>query len=62
MKNNPFSLKNKSVFIFGGSGLIGSQITKTLLDFEAKVFVLDIVSSYSNLKESPQKSNSAPTF
>ncbi len=42
MKNNPFSLKNKSVFIFGGSGLIGSQITKTLLDFEAKVFVLDI--------------------
>ena len=29
---NKFSLKNKKAFVFGGCGLIGKEITKTLED------------------------------
>ncbi len=37
-----FSLKGLEVFIIGGSGLIGSEIVKALLEFDAKVTVFDI--------------------
>ena len=35
-------LKNKKVFIIGGSGLIGKQIIKTFLSNGAKVLNLDL--------------------
>ena len=37
-----FNLKNKKIFIVGGSGLIGSQIVKALYDFGADITVFDL--------------------
>lgn len=37
-----FSLRGKTVFVVGGLGLIGTEITKSLMDAGAKVVVLDI--------------------
>jgi len=37
-----FSLKNQTVFIIGGQGLLGSEITKAIASYHAKVIVLDI--------------------
>ena len=44
MKNyqDTFSLKNKTCFVLGGSGLLGAETTKAFLDFGAKVICLDI--------------------
>ena len=39
---NAFNLKKKKVFIFGGSGLIGSSITEAFCEFESNVKVFDI--------------------
>lgn len=39
---NIFSLKNKTVFIIGGSGLIGNQTVKCLSTYKAKIINLDI--------------------
>jgi len=39
---NIFSIKNKTVFIIGGSGLIGKETIKCLLDYGAKIINLDI--------------------
>ncbi len=39
---NFFSLKDKIIFITGGSGNLGTDFTKTLLDAKAKIVVLDI--------------------
>ena len=37
-----YNLKNKKAFVIGGSGLIGSEIIKLLLESSAKVINLDI--------------------
>ena len=37
-----FSLKNKTAFITGGAGLIGSEVTKALADAGAHVVILDV--------------------
>ena len=37
-----YNLKNKKAFVLGGSGLIGSEIIKLLLESSAKVINLDI--------------------
>ena len=37
-----FDLKNKSILILGGSGLIGSAIVQELLKFESNIYILDI--------------------
>ena len=39
---NTFNLKKKKVFVFGGSGLIGSSITEAFCEFESDVKVFDI--------------------
>jgi CDP-glucose 4,6-dehydratase len=41
--SSPNFWKDKKVFITGYEGFLGSQITKKLLDFKAKIFGLDIV-------------------
>lgn len=37
-----FNLKEKKVLVVGGSGLIGSEIARALVDFKAHVTVLDL--------------------
>ena len=37
-----FSMKNKVVAIFGGSGKLGQEFAKTLSQNGAKVYILDI--------------------
>jgi NAD(P)-dependent dehydrogenase (short-subunit alcohol dehydrogenase family) len=39
---NIFSLKNKLAFVIGGSGLIGKEVVKCLLQYRATVINLDI--------------------
>ena len=39
---NIFSVKNKTVFIIGGSGLIGKETSNCLLEHGAKIVNLDI--------------------
>ncbi len=39
---NLFSMKNKVVAIFGGSGKLGQEFSKTLSENGAKVYILDI--------------------
>lgn len=39
---NKFLLKNKTAFVNGGAGLIGSEVVKALADAKAKVIILDI--------------------
>jgi|TARA_B110000027_G_C16070231_1_gene278676 FlaA1/EpsC-like NDP-sugar epimerase len=34
-------IKNKIVLIAGGNGLTGSELAKKIIDYEAKVFVVD---------------------
>ena len=34
-------IKNKIVLITGGNGLIGSELAKKIIDYEAKVVVVD---------------------
>ena len=36
-----FKITNKLVFVLGGAGLIGKEITKAMLDAGAKVVVLE---------------------
>jgi len=40
--NNKFSLKGKTCFVLGGSGLLGAEICHAFLDFGAKVICLDV--------------------
>ena len=37
------SLSGKNILVTGGTGLVGSHLTERLLEYGAKVFVLDIV-------------------
>ena len=39
---NIFSVKNKTVFIIGGSGLIGKETSNCLLEHGAKIVNLDV--------------------
>jgi NAD(P)-dependent dehydrogenase (short-subunit alcohol dehydrogenase family) len=38
-----YNLKNKTAFVIGGSGLIGSEVSKALFELGAKVIVIDKV-------------------
>jgi len=42
MKITSFNLDNKNILITGGSGFLGSQIVKALLNERANVYVIDI--------------------
>ena len=42
-----YNLKGKKVFVVGGSGLIGSEIVKLLLESSATVINLDLANNYS---------------
>ena len=44
-----FNLKSKKVFIVGGSGLLGNEIIKLLLENYASVINLDIVDKKKDL-------------
>jgi len=46
--NNPFSIKNKSALVLGGSGLIGKEICNLFIKSSCKVHNLDIESSLKN--------------
>ena len=48
---NIFSLKNKNIVIFGGSGKIGISFSKILSSFGAKVFLLDLRRSKNKIKK-----------
>lgn len=52
MKNylQKFSLQGKNVFVTGGSGLIGHEVTKALSDAGGKVVVLDIAKPKTKIK------------
>ena len=59
---NLFSMQDKVVVIFGGSGKLGQQFSKTLRNNGAKVYVLDIKKrinekNISFLKSDVQKKN-----
>ena len=45
-----FKLSNKLAFVLGGEGLIGEEITKALVEAEAKVVVLEKKFKKENLK------------
>jgi len=45
MKKNSFNLKNKNIIISGGNGFLGSQITDSLLNEQANVYIIDIKDS-----------------
>ena len=40
--NSLFSMHNKVVAIFGGTGKLGEEFAKTLSNYGVKVYVLDI--------------------
>ena len=46
-----FSLRDKTAFVIGGNGLIGSEISKALSSFSAKVVVLDLNEKKYNQKK-----------
>ena len=39
---NLFNFRGKNVFILGGSGLIGQEVSKAILELEGRVINLDI--------------------
>ena len=43
-----FSLKNKTAYIVGGLGLIGSEVSKAMVSASAKTVILDIDSDRAN--------------
>ena len=47
MSNNIFSLENKKVVVFGGSGYLGSASVKAMSDLGAKVVVADKFPEYT---------------
>ena len=47
MKKNIYSLKNKKIFIIGGSRLIGSEISKLTHELGGQIFNLDIKNDFS---------------
>jgi len=42
MKSSSYNLKNKNIILTGGSGFLGTQITKALLNEKANVYIIDI--------------------
>ncbi len=50
MKKN-YNLVNKVVFVLGGNGLLGREITKSIADNGGKAIILDIVSNTKLLKK-----------
>jgi len=43
-----FSLKNRTAFIMGGKGLLGSEITKAISSYDANTIILDINEQWDN--------------
>ena len=39
--NNSFSLKNKIIFVAGGSGLLGSSVVKICKNLGAKIIIIE---------------------
>jgi len=37
-----YNLKQKKIFVLGGSGLIGSEVCKELSEFKANIINLDV--------------------
>ena len=54
MKRILFNLKNKNIVLTGGNGFLGSQITNSLLNERANVYIIDI--------KEPKKKTSAKYF
>ena len=54
MKKNFFNLKNKNIIITGGSGFLGGQITGSLLNEKANVYIIDV--------KEPKNTSSAKYF
>lgn len=52
MKKDIFDLKGKNVILFGGSGILGKQFARVLIDYNAKVISCD-------LRESEEKIDSS---
>ena len=46
---NIFSLKNKNIIIFGGTGKIGISFSKILTSYGANLFLLDLKKPKSKL-------------
>ena len=59
---NKFSLKNKKVFVIGGSGLIGSEITEALISASAEVINLDKDKKKSLIMKKKYSSNKYKFF
>ena len=45
-----FLNKNKTAFIVGGSGFIGKEVAKAIMESKAKVINLDIVNNLKKFK------------
>ena len=54
MKKNLFNLNNKNIIITGGSGFLGGQITRSLLNEKANVYIIDV--------KEPKNTSSAKYF
>lgn len=51
MKTKSFlNIKNKNIFVIGGSGFIGSEISKSLVEQNSKIVILDIKKPSINKK------------
>jgi len=48
MYENIFSCKNKVAVVAGGNGLLGKEIVKALADFDAKVYIADLIEEDSS--------------
>ena len=53
--NNPFKLNKKLVYILGGNGLIGTEVSILLANLGAKIIIIDkktnlLTKSYKNIK------------
>ena len=49
---NLFNFRGKNVFILGGSGLIGQEVSKAILDLEGRVINLDIKNNSKKVDKS----------
>ena len=53
---NKFSLKNKTIYITGGGGLIGTEVSKAIASAGAKVIIMDVdVKKGKSLEKTIQK-------
>ena len=48
MKRTLFNLENKNIIVTGGSGFLGSQLVKALINEKANVYIIDIKKQKNN--------------